>query len=87
MATQHDHGHTPAAWTGSIICFVGFCVAGVFVVAGQPAGFWVGMAVTLLGGVVGGAMKIMGLGSKEPAYVRKSGAEAAQEQPRTPANA
>lgn len=28
-----SHGHTPAAWTGVIISFIGFCVAGVFMVA------------------------------------------------------
>jgi hypothetical protein len=87
MAATHDHGHTPAAWTGVIIAFVGFCVAGGFMLAAQPVGFWAGIALTLLGGVVGGAMKLMGLGSKEPAYVRRTRAEAAQDQPRTPANA
>ncbi|GGL84614.1 hypothetical protein GCM10010129_30410 [Streptomyces fumigatiscleroticus] len=57
-----SHGHTPAAWTGVIIAFIGFCVAGVFMVAAQPAGFWAGMAITLLGAVVGGIMRSMGLG-------------------------
>jgi hypothetical protein len=28
----------------------------------QPAGFWAGMVVVLLGGVVGGVMRMMGLG-------------------------
>ncbi|MER6616146.1 HGxxPAAW family protein [Streptomyces xantholiticus] len=58
-----SHGHTPAAWTGSIIAFVGFCVAGVFMVANSPAGFWAGFALILLGAVVGGAMKMAGLGT------------------------
>ncbi|MEJ1196611.1 MULTISPECIES: HGxxPAAW family protein [unclassified Streptomyces] len=57
-----SHGHTPAAWTGVIIAFIGFCVAGVFMVAAQPLGFWAGMVVVLLGGVVGGIMRMMGLG-------------------------
>jgi hypothetical protein len=65
MAAQHDHGHTPAAWTGVIISFIGFCVTGVFIVAAQPVGFWVGMAVTLLGPAVGGVMRMMGMGKKE----------------------
>ncbi|MET8970702.1 HGxxPAAW family protein [Streptomyces hydrogenans] len=56
------HGHTPAAWTGVIISFIGFCIAGVFMVAANVAGFWAGIGVILLGGVVGGAMKIAGLG-------------------------
>ncbi|MGC9496677.1 HGxxPAAW family protein [Streptomyces sp. WG7] len=57
-----SHGHTPAAWTGVIIAFIGFCVAGVFMVAAKPVGFWAGMAVVLLGGAVGGIMRMMGLG-------------------------
>ncbi|AVH97959.1 MULTISPECIES: HGxxPAAW family protein [Streptomyces] len=56
------HGHTPAAWTGVIISFIGFCIAGVFMVAANVPGFWAGMAVVVLGGVVGGAMKVAGLG-------------------------
>lgn len=54
-----SHGHTPAAWTGVIISFIGFCVAGVFMVAANPLGFWAGAAVILIGGVVGFAMKAM----------------------------
>ncbi|MEU3222843.1 HGxxPAAW family protein [Streptomyces sp. NPDC006976] len=57
-----SHGHTPAAWTGVIIAFIGFCVAGVFMVAANPLGFWAGMGVVLIGGVVGLAMKAAGLG-------------------------
>ncbi|MFE1588243.1 HGxxPAAW family protein [Streptomyces sp. NPDC059402] len=57
-----SHGHTPAAWTGVIIAFIGFCIAGMFMVAAQPWGFWAGMAVVLLGGVVGYIMRMMGLG-------------------------
>ncbi|WP_149181577.1 HGxxPAAW family protein [Streptomyces sp. TRM49041] len=56
------HGHTPAAWTGVTISFIGFCVAGVFMVAANPLGFWAGIGVVLLGGVVGVAMKSAGLG-------------------------
>ena len=48
-----SHGHTPAAWTGVTISFIGFCIAGVFMVAANPLGFWAGIAVILLGGVVG----------------------------------
>ncbi|QGZ48483.1 MULTISPECIES: HGxxPAAW family protein [Streptomyces] len=56
------HGHTPAAWTGVIISFIGFCIAGVFMVAANVTGFWAGMAVIALGGAVGLAMKVAGLG-------------------------
>ncbi|MFF3287568.1 HGxxPAAW family protein [Streptomyces sp. NPDC003023] len=62
-----SHGHTPAAWTGTIIAFIGFCVAGVFMVANSPLGFWAGCAVIALGAIVGGAMKMAGLGTpKDP---------------------
>ncbi|MEV4427950.1 HGxxPAAW family protein [Streptomyces sp. R-07] len=64
------HGHTPAAWTGVIISFIGFCIAGVFMVAANLPGFWAGMGVIVLGGIVGGAMKAAGLGMpKESADV------------------
>ncbi|MEU7032336.1 HGxxPAAW family protein [Streptomyces sp. NPDC046237] len=64
------HGHTPAAWTGVIISFIGFCISGVFMVAANTTGFWAGMAVVLLGGVVGLAMRVAGLGMpKESAAV------------------
>ncbi|MFD5538028.1 HGxxPAAW family protein [Streptomyces sp. NPDC127079] len=57
-----SHGHTPAAWTGVTIAFIGFCVAGAFMVMAQPVGFWAGMVIVLLGGVVGMIMRSMGLG-------------------------
>ncbi|MFJ5830331.1 HGxxPAAW family protein [Streptomyces sp. NPDC093089] len=64
------HGHTPAAWTGVIISFIGFCIAGVFMVAANLPGFWAGVGVIFLGGIVGGAMKAAGLGMpKESAAV------------------
>ncbi|MEU6949534.1 HGxxPAAW family protein [Streptomyces sp. NPDC046316] len=67
------HGHTPAAWTGVIISFIGFCISGVFMVAANTTGFWAGMAVVLLGGVVGLAMKVAGLGMpKESAAVAEA---------------
>lgn len=74
------HGHTPAAWTGVTISFIGFCVAGVFMVAANPLGFWAGIAVVLLGGVVGAAMKAAGLGqpkeSREQAEARAAASRA-----------
>lgn len=62
-----SHGHTPAAWTGVIIAFIGFCIAGAFVVMAQPVGFWAGMAVVVAGGVVGGIMRAMGMGAPKSA--------------------
>ncbi|KOG35734.1 HGxxPAAW family protein [Streptomyces resistomycificus] len=63
-----SHGHTPAAWTGVTIAFIGFCVAGAFMVLAQPAGFWVGMVIVVLGGVVGWIMKKMGLGQPKDTH-------------------
>ncbi|WP_031506676.1 HGxxPAAW family protein [Streptomyces megasporus] len=62
----NNHGHTPAAWTGVTISFIGFCVASVFTVMAEPVGFWAGVAIVLLGGVVGLVMSSMGMG--QPQY-------------------
>ncbi|MFC5723100.1 HGxxPAAW family protein [Streptomyces gamaensis] len=68
------HGHTPAAWTGVIIAFIGFCVAGVFMVMANAVGFWAGIGLILLGGVVGGIMRLMGKGQyPEPIAVGQKG--------------
>ncbi|AWI32882.1 HGxxPAAW family protein [Streptomyces tirandamycinicus] len=73
-----SHGHTPAAWTGVTISFIGFCISGVFMVAANPLGFWAGMAVVVAGGVVGVAMKAAGLGQKETAAAVPAATPAAQ---------
>ncbi|WP_329115918.1 HGxxPAAW family protein [Streptomyces sp. NBC_01465] len=57
-----SHGHNPAAWTGVTIAFIGFCIAGAFMVLANPLGFWAGMVVIVLGGVVGLGMKAAGMG-------------------------
>lgn len=76
-----SHGHTPAAWTGVIIAFIGFCIAGVFMVAANPLGFWAGIAVVLIGGIVGLAMKAVGLGMpKESAELVEARDRAGQAQ-------
>ncbi|MGW5334941.1 HGxxPAAW family protein [Streptomyces bauhiniae] len=75
-----SHGHTPAAWTGVIIAFIGFCVSGAFIVMAQPVGFWAGMVVVALGGVVGWIMRSMGLGMpKENAAPARPTAAATRE--------
>ncbi|MCP9208352.1 HGxxPAAW family protein [Streptomyces sp. HD1123-B1] len=63
----HNHGHTPAAWTGVTIAFIGFCVSGAFTVLASPVGFWAGMVIVVLGGVVGAAMRAAGLGMPKAA--------------------
>ncbi|MFD8598216.1 HGxxPAAW family protein [Kitasatospora sp. NPDC059646] len=59
------HGHTPAAWTGVVISFVGFCVAGVAMIMPSVVLTIAGLAVVLIGGVVGKAMSMAGMG-KQP---------------------
>ncbi|OPF73587.1 hypothetical protein VT50_0228445 [Streptomyces antioxidans] len=76
----HNHGHTPAAWTGVTIAFIGFCVAGAFTVAAEPLGFWAGMGIIVLGGVVGAAMRAAGLGMPKAQHPRQRQSEA-QPQP------
>ncbi|MEU2791893.1 MULTISPECIES: HGxxPAAW family protein [unclassified Streptomyces] len=60
--SSSGHGHTPAAWTGVIISFIGFCVAGAFIVLANVPGFWAGMVLIGLGAVVGGVMRAIGMG-------------------------
>ncbi|MFJ5924213.1 HGxxPAAW family protein [Kitasatospora sp. NPDC092948] len=59
------HGHTPAAWTGVVISFVGFCVSGVAMIMPNVVLVIAGLAVVLIGGVVGKAMSMAGMG-KQP---------------------
>ncbi|MGX2997813.1 HGxxPAAW family protein [Streptomyces sp. JNUCC 64] len=61
-----SHGHTPAAWTSVIIAFVGFCVAGAFMVMANTTGFWIGMVILAISPIVGGAMSLAGMGQKRP---------------------
>ncbi|MET8553433.1 HGxxPAAW family protein [Streptomyces sp. NPDC004959] len=61
--SQQGHGHTPAAWTGVLIAFVGFIVCSVFTVMAVPVGFWVGIGILLLAAIVGGVMSAAGLGA------------------------
>ena len=75
-----SHGHTPAAWTGVTIAFIGFCVSGAFMVMAQPLGFWAGMVIVVLGGVVGVVMRAMGFGQpKQTHHVAHVTATAARE--------
>ncbi|MFF4379047.1 HGxxPAAW family protein [Kitasatospora sp. NPDC092039] len=66
------HGHTPAAWTGVVISFVGFGVAGVAMILPSVLLVWVGLAVVLAGGVVGKAMSLAGMGKQASTNVYKS---------------
>jgi hypothetical protein len=63
-----SHGHTPAAWTGVTIAFIGFCVSGAFMVLAEPVGFWAGMVIVVIGGVVGWIMSAMGMGQPKDTH-------------------
>jgi hypothetical protein len=78
--SNHGHGHTPAAWTGVIIAFIGFCVSGVFIVMANPLGFWAGMVIVVLAGVVTMGMRAAGLGSPTAKPLRMVGQKQAQTQ-------
>lgn len=60
----HDHGHTPAAWTGVTIMMIGFALGGVFTVMAEPLAVLGSAGVVALGLVVGLVMRSMGLGKK-----------------------
>lgn len=72
-----NHGHTPAAWTGVTISIIGFCVAGVFMVAADPLGVVAGLAIIPIGGLVGLGMRAAGLGGvKESDAAKQARVEA-----------
>ncbi|MFH8386420.1 HGxxPAAW family protein [Kitasatospora sp. NPDC018058] len=66
------HGHTPAAWTGVVISFVGFGIAGVAMILPSPLLVWAGLAVVVVGGIVGKAMAMAGMGKQASSNVYKS---------------
>jgi len=69
------HGHTPAAWTGVSIAFVGFCVSGVAMILPNIPLFWAGMAVVVIAGVVGKAMSAAGMGKQQSKNFAPAAAE------------
>lgn len=77
---SNAHGHTPAAWTGVTIAFIGFCVSGAFTVLANPLGFWAGMVIAGLGGVVTLGMRAAGLGSPKAKPLRMVGEKQVQTQ-------
>ncbi|MFW6090661.1 MAG: HGxxPAAW family protein [Actinomycetota bacterium] len=66
MATPRQHGHTPAAWTAVLITLAGFFIGALAVALLNWPLFWFGgVAVVVLGPIVGKVMQMMGMG-KEP---------------------
>ncbi|MFJ2742265.1 HGxxPAAW family protein [Streptomyces sp. NPDC087440] len=60
--SRGHHGRTPAAWTGVVIAFIGICVSSAYMVMAQPVGFWAGIGISVVGGLIGLGMKMAGLG-------------------------
>jgi hypothetical protein len=58
-----SHGNTPAAWTAVGIMFLGFLISGIAIPWEKPWLFFVGLAVVVLGALVGKVMQMMGMGS------------------------
>ncbi|MDY0812376.1 HGxxPAAW family protein [Kitasatospora purpeofusca] len=67
--TKAASGHTVAAWTGVTISFIGFAIAGVAMILPSVLLVWGGLAVVVLGGVVGKAMAMAGMGAQPSAHV------------------
>jgi len=57
-----NHGHTTAAWTMTVLVIVGFTVGAVGMVLAIDWLFWAGVAVTVLGVVLGKVLQVMGHG-------------------------
>jgi hypothetical protein len=63
----HDiEGKTPAAWTTVTVMFIGSIVAGIGFIVTAHWLFWVGVAIIIVGGIVGKVMQMMGLGVPQP---------------------
>ena len=58
------HGHTTAAWTAVTICFVGFMVAAVAMVAPWPIWVVIGLVIAAVGPIIGKVMSAAGFGKK-----------------------
>lgn len=60
--SSDSHGGSPAAWTAVAIIIGGTIVSSVALPLRSPVLFFVGIAVIVLGAVVGKVMSMMGLG-------------------------
>ncbi len=76
MAAEHDnHGQTPAAWTAVIIIMLAFVVGTAGLILGQTWMFWAGVALVVVGGIVGKVMQMMGLGAHHEEADREAAAK------------
>lgn len=66
-APNHNHGHTTAAWTTTIVVLIGVLVSAGATVASQPWLFWVGIGIVALGVVSGKVLAVLGFGQPDEA--------------------
>lgn len=63
MSEHHDaEGKSVAAWTGSLICLLGFFIGAVALPLNQPILFWIAVALVIGGALAGKVMTDMGYG-------------------------
>jgi hypothetical protein len=58
----HGHGNTPAAWTAVVIIIIAFIVGTLGIMAAHWVVVWIGVALVVVGVIVGKVMQMMGLG-------------------------
>ncbi|MCG7286326.1 hypothetical protein MHY85_10130 [Cellulomonas sp. ACRRI] len=61
-APPTNHGHTTAAWTTTIVVLVGSVAGALGLIFALMWLFWAGLAVALLGVVVGKVLQVLGYG-------------------------
>lgn len=66
--SAQSHGNTPAAWTAVTLMMLAFLIGTIAVVIGNWPMFWIGgVALFVVGGIVGRVMSGMGYG-KNPKH-------------------
>ncbi|MDP2013145.1 MAG: HGxxPAAW family protein [Actinomycetota bacterium] len=61
----HGHGNTPAAWTAVTIMMIASVVGTLGVMMSNWVVFWIGVALVVVGAIVGKVMQMMGLGQPQ----------------------
>ncbi len=62
ISDEPGHGSSPAAWTAVVIMLVGVAIGTLFLFLNIVTMVYVGAAVVVIGLIVGGVMKAVGLG-------------------------
>lgn len=59
---DHDLGHTVAGWTGTTMAIIGCTITAAAIIAGSPAGLWLGGAVVVLAALTSWFLHLAGWG-------------------------